>query len=111
MPLGRVKMVANEPFYTEDHPYYCSAFYSEDYYSWEEFLEELGEADFDYNLLLRFDWFDDEPPARLQLTYIHQRKGYVFQARIYHIKPEDEDSIREFLQPRLDYLLKIMQRK
>jgi hypothetical protein len=115
-----------------DHPYYCSDqnFYvgsreqtwgsSMSYDSWAEFLEEMGEADLDLNLIFRWDWekytpasYEEdygEPPeegqslSTLKLYYMYQRKGAFKPIEIRHMKDEDEPAVREFLKRRWDHL-------
>jgi hypothetical protein len=100
-----------------EHPYYCSEsnYYSNEphaeFDSWEDFMEEEGDSDMDYNLIFRFDWKkadnDNElPHDTLQLFYIGQRKG-LFRCVEVKITDEDEDSVRPWLHGRFKHLLSL----
>lgn len=77
-----------------DHPYYMTEgnFFSRDCHTdWESltlFLEEFGDADIDYNLVVRWDWregsdwgladyngSDTDRIAELKVQMVHQRKA------------------------------------
>ena len=112
-----------------DHPYYCNEgnYYAADnrshpivFGTWSQFLDEFGNADFDLNLLFRWDWkegeespensnFTGDPYYRngtLLLFWMGQRKGLYFWSEI-SVCRADEDAVRAFLQPRLDHLIKL----
>jgi hypothetical protein len=110
------------------HPYYCSEsnYYAPGneqphvhYKSWQEFLNEWGDADFDYNLLFRWDWHEGEdydlPPFNgdvyyrngvFYLFWMGQRKG-LYQWTTVEVCRADEEEIIKFLKPRLEYLKKL----
>lgn len=96
-----------------DHPYYASEcnYYSNEpgsiYNSWAEFFVEFGDADKDFNLLIRWDWKkwnpEDHEPAdevpehdTLQLTYVMQRKG-IYAAHFVKVTEADEPQVKEFI--------------
>jgi hypothetical protein len=111
-----------------DHPYYCSEnnyFSSEchqEFDSWQDFIEEEGDADLDMNLVFRFDWVpkehekleqeDDEgnpfqPDSDvLQVFFVGQRKG-LFRSASVKVNRQDEESVKEYLKPRLAHLMKM----
>lgn len=116
-----------------DHPYYCTEggyFHTQaqhktvhEFKSWAEFLEEMGDADLDYNLLFRWDWsettYDDEGeelPAfngdvnyrngKLSLFFMYQRKGY-HGTSVVEVCRADEPAVIAYLQPRLAYLMRL----
>ena len=105
------------------HPYYCNlgGYFSGEkvegnYKSWSEFIDEEGDADFDMNLLFRWDWekLDGEPyepgddpnyrDGVLRLFWIAQRKGYYRYTNV-EVCQADEPAVRAWLQERLDYLV------
>lgn len=105
-----------------EHPYYCE---DQNYRasfndgipvindSFEEFMEEMENTDFDMNLLFRFDIKKDmltEYPDKLSLhTYwVMQRKGD-FRVFICPIEdnPETLERLNNFLEKRYDHLKRI----
>lgn len=109
-----------------DHPYYCNEgnYYSNDcgyeYESWEDFISDEGESDFDMNLVFRFDWdeiddesgennFNGDPSFRngkLKIFWIGQRKG-IYRYSIVDVCRNDQDEVKKFLIPRLEHLKKL----
>ncbi len=105
------------------HPYYTSEsnFYSNDcihyHDSWEDFIDEWGDSDEDYNCLFRWDWKErdpvdydsvDEIPEGdlLQLTFILQRKG-IYLVNFVNVTKDDEDAVRAYLETKWDYMQRI----
>lgn len=107
-----------------DHAYYCNLgnYYSNDcgqkYESFQDFLDEWGDADFDYNMLFRWDWkeyepddYDDEEKAEeghyagdeLRIFWMLQRKGAYRFCQV-RVKKEDEPEVIKFLKPRWKYM-------
>lgn len=104
------------------HSYYCNEgnYYNNEcgfeFKSWQEFMDEMGDCDFDYNLLFRWDWDetnDDGEPTyngddnyrngKLKLFWMHQRKGrYVY--NIIEVCRADEAAVIEYLKPRWEYM-------
>lgn len=109
-----------------EHTYYCNEgnYYSNScggrFYSFKEFLSEWGEADFDYNLLFRWDWIDSEKENLelededkmesdlLKIFWMLQRKGD-YRYCIINVNKEDEEEVSEFLKPRLEHLKSLWQ--
>lgn len=107
-----------------DHPYYCNEgnYYAggreqpnTHYKSWADFMSEFGDADFDMNLLFRWDWSEDETPfngdanyrnGELAVFWMGQRKGLYFWSTV-EVCRADEPAVIEFLRPRLKHLLKL----
>lgn len=101
-----------------NHSYYCNDnnFYSNDcvfeFASFADFLEEMGNADLDYNLLFRWDvnaqmdeeGEDVEGKYTLFLYWMHQRKGRFVVNVIHDFKQEDVQSFLEYVQPRFEHL-------
>lgn len=96
-----------------DHNYYCSAD-GEFYSTWQDFIDEWGNADEDYNLLFRFDcmaesdWWDEDEPLKenekvCRFSFVLQRKDVICTQTVKIIS-EDELSVREYLQNKFDYL-------
>lgn len=111
--------MSNVHLWEVDHAYYCNLgnYYNNDcgshFKSWNEFLETMGAADFDYNLLFRWDWSEEGERAftgddhyrngQLELFWMHQRKGrYVYMT--IEVCRADESAVRAYLEPRWDYL-------
>jgi hypothetical protein len=108
-------MIEAKHLWEIDHPYYCSTNEDGDSYdSWDEFVDNMDDADLDLNLLFRFDWHlaEDVNPEieqdELKLFYVAQRKGYVFECTVM-VNKEDEPRIIEWLKIRLAYLNSIWQ--
>lgn len=119
-----------------DHPYYCSegCYYvpgtrwSEvhaDWESWQDFLEDWGNVDPDYNLLFRWDWEQADPQNfylkpgdpddetaeyeeakkvdTLKLFFYLQRKAKPFSHTI-RVTEADEESVRAWLTGRAEHM-------
>lgn len=98
------------------HSYYCSSsnYFSNEFpiefESFDDFLEEWGDADTDYEHLFRWDWNLDEEDSEgneikpldinrgtLELFYITQRKG-IFKSIFVKVIASDENRIKCWLQ-------------
>lgn len=98
-----------------DHPYYMTEgnYFSRDCHTeWESlelFLEEFGDADIDYNLVVRWDWkeggdwdladyngSDTDRIARLMIQMVHQRKAILASHEI-KVCRNDEPAAVEYL--------------
>ncbi len=109
------------------HSYYCNNgnFYSNEcgaeYRSWADFLASEGDADFDMNLVFRFDWHEDEEEGdgsakftgdvnyrngRIYIYWIGQRKS-IYRYTSADVCRADEPAVIEFLKPRLAHLLSL----
>lgn len=115
-----------ERLWEVEHPYYCNEGNyclngcGGQYKSWQTFADEEGDGDFDMNLLFRWDWreggdwghgaeFNGDVNYRngvLLLFWMGQRKGFYRWSEI-EVCRADEPVIREFLQPRLEHLLRL----
>lgn len=107
-----------------DHAYYCSEnnYYSNEchfqFKSWQDFMDEMDDADLDYNLIFRWDWKENDPETdeptykgddyyrngRLYLFTMHQRKGRFVCSEI-EVCRADESAVIEYLRPRLAHLM------
>ncbi len=111
------------------HPYYCN---EGNYYArgtitrhdrWQDFIDDMGDADMDLNLLFRWDWespHEDDDPQKpinwqgdenyrdctLKLFFMGQRKGAYF-CCIVHVCRADEPNVYEYLRVRGEHLLKL----
>ena len=121
----------NHPYYCSESNYYANGFQNREiqqsFSDFDEFLDEWGDADFDYNLLFRWDWeeisqsdYDDlmedececdivpftgdetQKTGKLKLFFMHQRKGY-FIPIVVLVSRSEEQRIREYLQVRYNY--------
>jgi hypothetical protein len=96
-----------------DHPYYMTegCFFSNDchqgFESWQGFHEEWGDADEDYNMLIRWDWKnEDDGQDILLIQFFLQRKAYPISCRI-KVKKEQEGEIRAYLSKKAEYIKKM----
>lgn len=117
-----------------EHPYYCNEgnYYASGldqpvgrYESWQEFHDENGDADFDMNLVFRFDWLkrsricddcegrgcdtcDQEGETKEQfdvllIFWMGQRKGLYRWSEVA-VEEADEEQVRAWLEPRFAHL-------
>ena len=106
-----------------DHAYYCNEgnYFNndcgEEFKSLADYLEEMGDADFDCNLLFRWDWVEENDDGdanfsgdvnyrngKLKLFWMHQRKGkYVY--HIIEVCRADEGAVIAYLLPRMRHLM------
>lgn len=112
----------NKPYYCEASSYFSSERECKtkfEYNSFDEFLEEWEDADYDMNLLFRWDWiavdeYDEEdeiipvpegqePNYVLRLYYMLQRKGYKVSCHVT-VTQADEQRVIEYLKPRIAYM-------
>lgn len=82
-----------------------------EYDSFDAFLADWNDADFDYNLLFRFDWRQAGPDweletDQLRLYFFQQRKAKPNSVYVV-VKKEEEDKVKQYLLPRLQHLLKL----
>ena len=104
-----------------DHPYYMTegCFYTNDAHteceSFAAFLDEMGDADEDYNWLIRWDWIvgkgEDENGVsdgehQLRLQFLAQRKAYPFSFFV-KVVPDEEPVIIEYLTKYWEYMKKM----
>jgi len=91
--------------YEVDHPYYMTegCYYNsknhQDFDSFDDFLEEWGDANQDLNWVIRWDWEED----KLKIQYFMQRKAYPFSCFI-KINKSDHNRVVKFLKPFADYM-------
>lgn len=94
-----------------DHPYYCAEanWYSNEAYlrydSWAYFIEDWGDLDLDLNHVFRWDWHEpdeDNTHGRLQIFVMLQRKGLFKPIDVFGVTPEDEPSVRAWLERHWD---------
>ena len=73
------------------------------YESFDEFLEEWGDADNDMNYVVNWRWteYDNEP--RLSILFILQRKGN-YLATETKISRDDEFRVKEYLKSKWEYI-------
>jgi len=109
-----------------DHPYYCnrgnyfaSESVSDHYKTWASFAAEYADADFDLNLVFRFDWLEGEDDGAGEFTgddnyrngellifWMGQRKG-LYRYSTIEVCRADEPAVIEFLRPRWEHLLQL----
>ena|ERR1700743_3258422 len=126
----------SEPLSTEpkhlwevDHPYYCNEgnYFArgtdrvhDEFSRWADFWEEYKDADFDMNLVFRWDWKEEHPESgetnftgdvnyrngKLLIFWMGQRKGLYRWSEI-QVCRADEPLVIKFLRPRLEHLKKL----
>lgn len=81
-----------------DHDYYLSGG-GESFNTWEDFYSEYGDADIDYNLIIRWDISKDggEEEFNMKVGIVHQRKGSLSVVDIDLVTEEDVPQIIEVL--------------
>jgi len=109
-----------------DHAYYCNEgnYYArervdDEFKSWAEFIAAYADADFDLNLVFRFDWLEGEEHnagkfdgdehyrnGRLLIFWMGQRKGLYRWSEV-SVCRADEPEVIKFLKPRFDYLMEL----
>lgn len=79
--------------------------------SLEKFLSEFHNADVDYNLVVRWDWYSqedgiDEAPY-VVIHMFHQRKGYLTIHTIESVfcTEENDRALRKYLKPHYEQML------
>lgn len=106
------------------HPYYCneglyfgtgsSGGVDDHFRTFAEFAAEYADADFDYNLVFRWDWQEDNAfngdvnyrNGRLLVFWMIQRKGYHRWSTV-EVCRADEPAVIEFLKPRWEHMKKL----
>jgi hypothetical protein len=103
------------PYYMETGCYYASGLSQPhtEYESWVEFLKEMGDADEDYNYLVRWDWAladedyaDEDSHETLSLFFVAQRKAFTFSFEI-RVSAVDEPAVREYLENKAAYVRRV----
>lgn len=118
------------PLWEHDHPYYANTGnYFEGYPfpgtrsgTWAEFIEEMGDADEDMNLVYRWDWIKADPADyeyeheedpnfelpgdRLMVFYMGQRKAYCWSWEIA-VTEADEPAVRDWLARKADHMCRL----
>lgn len=102
------------------HSYYCrlecwnSTEPLLEYKTFSDFLEEWENADPDYNLLFRYDIYQNEDKNsnlidsyRLELFYILQRKGIFLPILVNDFKDTDIEKFNIFIKTKWEYLKNI----
>ena len=111
-----------------NHAYYCNEgnYYApgidqpgDEFKSWADFIAEYADADFDMNLVFRWDWregvdwnageFNGDVNYRnghLLIFWMGQRKGLYRWSKI-EVCRADEPAVIEFLRPRFAHLLSL----
>lgn len=91
-----------------EHDYYCSdsnyfgLSFETKYATFQDFYDDMGDADLDMNLVFRFDVFQNEEDNTyyMQIFIIHQRKGRFVPFFIESVKESDFELIKKYLEPR-----------
>lgn len=108
-----------------DHSYYCNLgnYFDNDcgrnFKRFADFLDAFGDADFDMNLLFRWDWKEEDADGKttfngdinyrngeLQIFWMGQRK-WLYQFSVIEVCRADEPAVIKFLKPRFDHLLEM----
>ncbi len=109
-----------------EHPYYCNEgnYFKngtgDRYNSFSDFLGEYHDADFDMNLIFRFDWDetnygteestyngdDNYRNGILKIFWMGQRKG-LYRHTLVEVCRADEPEVLKFLQPRWEHIVSL----
>lgn len=116
--------MADKHLWEIEHPYYCNegnwcTNEAHDHHkSWADFETEYSDADFDMNLVFRFDWregewggsaFNGDANYRngyLQIFWMGQRKG-LYRYSTVEVCRADEPAVIAFLKPRWEHMVKL----
>ena len=91
------------PFYMNEGCYFSNECHNE-YSSFDSFLEEWGDADMDYNWIIRWDWvLDSTGNDLLKIQFFIQRKSYPISCDI-RVTKSDHKRVVEFLKPYAEYM-------
>ena len=103
----------NHPYYMNEGNYF-QAGQHQTYKLLDDFLADMGEADVDYNWLVRWDWIEpeDRPEDRpdtymdgtLMLQFIGQRKSKLWSCEVT-VCHYDEPRVREYLSKYATYMV------
>ena len=104
------------------HAYHCTTEHGmNEYDTFEDFMDEWGDADQDYNLMFRWDWSERDPETdevneftgdmdarigTLSVFFAAQRKGYIVGAEV-KVCRNDEPAVIEYLTKGQAYLNKL----
>ena len=102
---------ANHSYYCNDNNYYSNDSVFE-FETFTDFMDEMGTADLDYNLLFRWDVKNqcDEEGEDVQgkyslfLYWMHQRKGGFVVNIVQDFTQEDVQAFLEYVKPRFEHL-------
>ena len=109
-----------------DHSYYCNEgnYYAngcgDEYKRFSDFAAEYSDADFDMNLVFRFDWIEQDSETgesnyngddnyrdgTLKIFWMGQRKG-LYRFSLVEVCRADEPEVIKFLRPRWEHLRKL----
>jgi len=110
------------------HPYYCNQgnyhareSVETEYRSFSDFMDEMGDADKDYNLVFRWDWKEENDGlestfngdvnyrnGKLFVFFMQQRRGnYVYS--VIDVCRADEPAVIAYLQPYAEYMRELWQ--
>lgn len=95
-----------------EHDYYCSDSsyfklgFETNYKTFQDFYDDMGNADLDMNLVFRFDISKNEEDDTyfMEIFIIHQRKGRFVPFFIESVKESDFELIKSYLEPRFKHL-------
>lgn len=94
----KIKDLAIEHDYRGSESNYYSRKCTYYYETWEDFFEEMGNVNIDYNLVYRWDIYKDEyQNYSMNLYIIGQRKGIYSAALIESVTDKDVRSIIEYI--------------
>lgn len=114
-------MTETKHLWDVDHPFHATegnfhaTGYNNEFDTWAEFMEDMGNLDLDMNLVYRWDWNRVDPDDydgvtyfmpetdTLQLFYIMQRKACPLSAAV-QVTRDQEDEIRAWLTVRAEHL-------
>ena len=102
----------DHPYYCNEGNYYASESVGDEFKRWQDFSDEYKDADFDMNLIFRFDWSEAEGSytgddnyrnGELLIFWMGQRKGLYRYTKV-DVCRADEQAVIDFLRPRWEHM-------
>lgn len=107
-------LIVKHDYYAETQSYETGKTYAV-YKTWEEFYKEFKDSEMHYNLVVRWDIYEEEKGGAPQGVYnmnliiLAQRKAIYMGIVIKSVQEKNVLEIVAFLEPRLKYLIELWQ--
>lgn len=92
-----------------EHPHYFFTSAERSFDSWQDFIDTFADADPDYNVVVRWDWWvpdDILTNDTLQICWVGPRQGQTWVSHVT-VTRDDEPAIIEFLKEKAAYLYRL----
>lgn len=103
------ELAVKHPYYSSDSNYFSNDA-SASFDTWQDFIDEWGDVDRDYNLCFRFDVTEREEDGGgfgAQISLLQQRKGIYYPITIEEVEEKDVESMVNWLSPYWDLIQKL----